>query len=318
MNSAPAISVCIPAYNGDRFIGATIQSVLNQTFKDFELIVSDDLSSDHTIEVVTLFPDPRIRLLRNDRNLGLGGNWNRVLSSALGKYVKLLCEDDLLHPDCLERQVRVLENPIFGSVVLTVCARNIINENGRVVLRGRRSRFRGVVEGKRLIRGSIRGGTNFIGEPVVGLFRREALGKTAPCDTSNPFMSDLDLWAKLLKTGDAYVDPDCLASFRISRQAASSVIGLRQAASFRTFARKQYTQAAYGVSRFDVFSGSVRSFGWCLVRNAVVRAFSGRARDDEALPISPMAIANSATNPGSRTQAVQGTATANRTCSSCT
>ena len=126
---APTVSVCIPAYNAARFIGEAIGSVLAQTCRDFELVVVDDASADDTVDVVRRFSDPRLRLLRNARNLGLAGNWNRATSEARGRYVKLLCQDDLLRPDCLADQVAVLDHPGNGDVAL-VCARRDITPPG--------------------------------------------------------------------------------------------------------------------------------------------------------------------------------------------
>src|SRR2546423_6885320 len=103
MASEPLVSVCIPSYNNEEFIAHTVKTVLDQTFSDFELVVVDDCSTDRSVSIVKGFSDPKIRLFQNSRNLGLGQNWNRALSRARGKYVKLLCGDDLLHATCLER-----------------------------------------------------------------------------------------------------------------------------------------------------------------------------------------------------------------------
>lgn len=271
MNSRPLVSVCVPSYNGAEFIGETVQSVLNQSFVDFELIINDDDSSDNTLSIVKAFGDPRIRITRNDANLGMGRNWNRVLSSIMGKYVKLLCEDDLLHPRCLERQVRILEDPCNSQAILTICSRNVINHRNEVVLRRKPPIPSGIVGGRELIRRSIRTGTNLIGEPAVGMFRREAIRKEELVDPSNPFLSDLSLWAELLRAGDAFVDPECLASFRISESGASARIGLRQAACFRAFARKLRRDSFYQVGWLDVMSGCFLSFPLCLLRNAFVK-----------------------------------------------
>src|SRR5574340_1112156 len=108
MPSRPLISVCLPTYNNEGFIARTLQSVLRQTCSDFEIIITDDNSSDRTLAVVQGFADPRVRVLRNEVNLGMGGNWNKALSGAQGKYAKLLCGDDILYPECLQRQVAVL------------------------------------------------------------------------------------------------------------------------------------------------------------------------------------------------------------------
>src|SRR6267154_4200111 len=96
MSSGPLISICIPAYNNEHFIGSTLESVLHQTCSNFEIIVTDDHSTDRTISVVKKFGDRRIRLVENQANLGIAGNWNKALSLATGKYVKVMGADDLL------------------------------------------------------------------------------------------------------------------------------------------------------------------------------------------------------------------------------
>jgi glycosyltransferase involved in cell wall biosynthesis len=270
MSSQPLVSVCIPSYNGAAFIGQTIQSVLNQTFKKFELIVADDRSSDETVSIVTAFSDERIRFIRNESNLGLTGNWNQMLSMNLGKYVKLLCDDDILHPECLARQVAILDDHSHEGVVLTACNRNVINQQDRVVLAGRRSFGAGVISGPSLIRKCVRRGLNLIGEPAVALFRRTAIAKHEMCAPGNPYMSDLNLWAEILKHGYAYLDPQCLASFRISRVAATAKIGPRQAAYFREFALRLRGDSFYRVGLMDMMLGCVLSFHWSVLRNVFI------------------------------------------------
>src|SRR3974377_1497390 len=103
MGTQPLISICIPCYNGEGFIARTLESVLTQTFGDFEVLIADNKSTDSTISVIRTYPDPRIKVVQNESNLGLERNWNKVLSMASGRYVKLLCADDLLYPECLSR-----------------------------------------------------------------------------------------------------------------------------------------------------------------------------------------------------------------------
>ncbi|HUL32094.1 MAG TPA: glycosyltransferase family 2 protein, partial [Thermodesulfobacteriota bacterium] len=92
------VSVCIPSYNGARFIGATIKSVLDSVYQDFEIIISDDASTDSTFKVIESFHDGRISVYRNERNLGVVRNWNQALTKATGDYVGLLNHDDLYGP----------------------------------------------------------------------------------------------------------------------------------------------------------------------------------------------------------------------------
>jgi glycosyltransferase involved in cell wall biosynthesis len=272
MRSQPRISVCIPSYNSEEFIATTLESVLSQTFTDFEVVIADDKSNDRTISIIKTFNDPRIRLIENQQNLGLGENWNKVLSCAQGEYVKLLGDDDVLYPECLSRQIAVLEHPANSNVVLAVCNRNVINARNEVVMRRRFPFGPGLVSGRKLIRKSIRWGSNLIGEPVAGLFRRRQLNQVVTCDPSNPYLIDLALWAELLKLGDAFIDAEYLAAFRISRDKTSAKIGRKQAAYFRDFIRAMRRDSFYRVSVLDMMPGYLLSAQWCLLRNLFIRS----------------------------------------------
>lgn len=98
----PFFSVCIPAYNMGRYIGDSIASVLAQSFTDFEVIVSDNASNDDTAETVAKFSDARLRYRRNETNVGMYENLNRVCAEAHGKYIKTHCADDTMAPQALQ------------------------------------------------------------------------------------------------------------------------------------------------------------------------------------------------------------------------
>lgn len=275
MSSGPLISICIPAYNNEHFIGSTLESVLHQTCSNFEIIVTDDHSTDRTISVVKKFGDQRIRLVENRANLGIAGNWNKALSLATGKYVKVMGADDLLYPDCLHRQIEALEKPANAGAVLAICNRDVINANGQIVLQ-RRSRFpSGLNGGKELIRNCVRWGANLIGEPVVGLFKRDVLSKSGMFDPSNPYMIDLAFWAELLKHGDAFMEQRRLAAFRISANSVSAKLGLKQAAYDRSFFRKMRADPFYRATLPDVASGYFFAFPRCILRNFLIKLRAG-------------------------------------------
>jgi GT2 family glycosyltransferase len=106
----PVVSVLMTAYNREQYIGEAIESVLAQTFRDFELIVVDDGSSDGTIEVARQYTtDPRVRVEINEKNLGDYPNRNRAAGLARGRYFKYLDSDDLMYPHCLEIMTRQME-----------------------------------------------------------------------------------------------------------------------------------------------------------------------------------------------------------------
>ncbi|MFX0200277.1 MAG: glycosyltransferase family 2 protein [Candidatus Hodarchaeota archaeon] len=105
------LSVCIPVYNGEKYIGTTIHSILNQTFKDFELIISDNCSTDNTLSTIKEFSDERIRLIENDEHTPMYPNFNRCLRAARGEYIKFLLADDyFITKTALSRYVDVLDN----------------------------------------------------------------------------------------------------------------------------------------------------------------------------------------------------------------
>jgi GT2 family glycosyltransferase len=115
--AAVKTSVCIPTYNGELFVAAAIQSVLQQSFADFELLVVDDCSQDATWEIVSAFSDPRVKTYRNEQRQGIPGNWNRCLALARGEYLCLFHQDDLMLPENLARKVDVLAtDPTVGLV----------------------------------------------------------------------------------------------------------------------------------------------------------------------------------------------------------
>lgn len=111
------VSVCMPTYNGGEFLAEALQSVLAQSFTDFELIIVDDQSSDTTLEIAHAFSDPRVRIYQNERRLGIPANWNRCLSLARGEYVCIFHQDDVMLPQNLEKKVHALAaDPAIGFV----------------------------------------------------------------------------------------------------------------------------------------------------------------------------------------------------------
>lgn len=115
MNLHPTISVIIPAYMSDRYLGEAIQSVLDQTFSDFEVIVVNDASPDNTTAVMADFKDPRIKYIVHPENRGLPATRNTAIRASSGKYIALLDADDVYLPDKLQAHYEFLEkNPEIG------------------------------------------------------------------------------------------------------------------------------------------------------------------------------------------------------------
>jgi glycosyltransferase involved in cell wall biosynthesis len=133
VHSTPLVSVGLFVYNGERFIEGALHSILNQTFSDFELIISDNASTDRTGEIAEAYAkrDGRVRYYRSEKNMGAGWNVRRVYELARGKYFKQAAADDLLEPDFLLRCVEILESD--PDCVLAYTGTKEVDENGTFI-----------------------------------------------------------------------------------------------------------------------------------------------------------------------------------------
>lgn len=133
--STPPITVIIPTYNGAPYLCEAIESILGQTFTDFELIIIDDASSDNSVEIGEGFAakDSRIRVFRNERNLGFAANRNKAVSLARGRYIAWQDQDDISMVERLERQYAVLEHD--KNVGMVGGAMEVFDESGSTGVR---------------------------------------------------------------------------------------------------------------------------------------------------------------------------------------
>jgi len=217
----PQITVAMPVYNGEGYVHLAIQSVLDQTYSDFELLIVDNCSTDGTLEVVKGFSDPRIRLHVNSSNLGMVGNWNRSVELATGEYIKFLSHDDLLDATCLEEQIDGFLQQKHENIGIVTCKKRVINQNGKNVMPGFGLRGQSrIISGGVAIRKSIRSGRNVIGEPSVVLIKTSALKAAGPFELPE-FTPDIKMWFEILQKNDLYFIDKTLASYRISKRSTS-------------------------------------------------------------------------------------------------
>jgi len=263
----PLVSVCIPVRNCEAYIRDAIESVLNQTYTNFEIVVADDASTDTTADVVRSLHDDRIVVFQNPINIGACANWNLAITRARGAYVKLLCADDVLYPTCLEQQVRTLHADADRSLALVCCARDIIDQNGHIRLRSRGwpTAARGHrIAGRSAVRQMARQGRNLIGEPLCVLFRRNtalAVGGFDPqVQSAIPFCLDWDLWCRLLQTGDLFITRATHGAFRVNPGSASLAMANRFASSDRIFLRRLREKGLAELTDHDIRLGCFRSW----------------------------------------------------------
>ncbi len=260
LNTAtPLVSVAIPLYNNERFIAETIESVLCQSMPDFELLIYDDASTDNSLEIARSYTDNRIRIVTSDSNLGPEGNWNRSISDVRGKWVKLVCGDDILYPECLERQVEIAERPENAGISLVSCQRTIIDAEGKTLIKKVNFIDGGRKEPSDLVRKMVRMGTNIMGEPVCGLYPSVLIGKTRGYSARIPYTIDLEYWVQLLRLGDLWMIDEPLCAFRISNASWSSRIGEMRHQQFLAFMEEVSCIDQFKISDLDLFIGRFNS-----------------------------------------------------------
>lgn len=272
MNISP-VSICIPVYNAANFIEETIRAVLNQSFTNWELILVDNASKDKTgiilQRIVKELNDPRIRLLKNTNTLPMADNWNVGLRQARGKFIKMICADDIPAKDCLERQVKVLrEHP---EVVVASGARTIINSKGKILFKRSGIRKTGVYSGREMIRRCIMAGTNIIGDPVNVMWRRSAMEKVGLFDSTVVYCTDVEYWLRLLSVGDLYYDADPIGFYRIHGNAAATSLANVTVQDFLHTAQLQAEMGSVTLSKTDLRIISMKSHIQSIVRQNLYR-----------------------------------------------
>jgi glycosyltransferase involved in cell wall biosynthesis len=193
----PKLSVCIPVYNGARYIRASIDSVLAQSFTDYELIVVDDASGDDSEKVIKSCKDPRIQYVANSRNLGLIGNWNTCLRLARGEYVCVFHQDDLMDVENLERKVALLDSE--ASVGLAYSDTSIVDQRGKTTSNHWFNLIDPNVDFKREGRDYfdlLFHNLNIVCCPSV-VARRECYEKLGGFDSRLPLAGDLEMWLRI-------------------------------------------------------------------------------------------------------------------------
>ncbi len=211
--SMPKVSVCIPTFNNANYLRQAVESVFRQNDQDFEIVIVDNCSTDHTSTLVDDLQkrnDGRICFYKNERNIGLAGNFNKCLKYAHGIYIKFLCSDDLLLPECLEKMVAVLD--ARQSVKLVCSGRLIINEIGKKI------GFKQYPSTDIIIRGGNATtkclfGKNYIGEPSAVMFRKRDL--TGGFREDLPQLMDMEMWFQLLEQGDLLCIGSPLCAIRL-------------------------------------------------------------------------------------------------------
>lgn len=222
-----SISVVVPVFNGEKTIEETINSILNQTFQDIEVIIINDGSTDATLETIKKISDSRIKIFSYP-NAGLSASRNRGISQAKGEYISFIDADDLWTSDKLESQWQALQKNPQAAVAYSWT--DYIDESSKFLKSGRRIKVNGDAFSKLLI-------TNFLENGSNPLIRQNALEKVGGFDESLPAAEDKDMWLRLAANYEFVCVEKPQILYRTSTSSMSTNLKRQEAASLKVIER---------------------------------------------------------------------------------
>lgn len=229
--NAPEISICIPSYNGRKHLSECINSIVAQTFKNFEVLICDDQSSDGTLDYARELAkgDERFRFIPNPRRFGLVGNWNNCVEQARSEWIKFVFQDDVIMPACLEKLLAACqrESKPFGF-----CERDFIFEDGSELpsfwFAAHKQKLQSAYQAKPVISAEQAArlaasdlSLNPVGEPTVTLINKKLFRELRGFDDAFIQLCDSDFWYRVMVNHGAAFVPESLAAFRIHGEATT-------------------------------------------------------------------------------------------------
>jgi len=203
--AAPKVSVLMSVYNGERYLCEAIDSILNQTFKDFEFLIINDGSTDRTADIMQSYEDLRIIIINNEKNIGLTKSLNKGLRIAKGKYIARQDADDISLPLRFEKQVDYMDK--HTDVVVVSCNIEVIDDGGQTLGRSDRAADPGLIAWYLPF-------YNYIGGHGRTVFRHQPVMKLGGYSEDLRYSQDYELWLCLAKSHKIAILPDVLVKWR--------------------------------------------------------------------------------------------------------
>ncbi len=199
------LSILMPVYNGEKFLNEAINSILNQTLKDFNFVIVNDASKDNSLKLIKEYTDKRIKLIKNKRNLGFIGSLNEGLKHIKTKYIACMNQDDISHPKRLEKEFNFLEK--HPKIFLVGTSAIYIDENGKEICKFRKYNC------SKMLAWRLRKSNGIIYPSIM--FRNK--------DISFDRLHEYGFYYRLLKRGENLTNlPEFLIKYRVHSKAISS------------------------------------------------------------------------------------------------
>ncbi|MFK9094785.1 glycosyltransferase family 2 protein [Bacillus salipaludis] len=228
----PLVSIVIPAYNRPETLKIAIDSVLEQTYSNIEIIICDDSSDNSVQEMLAAYLQkyPQIKYHKNERNLFLE-NWHKCFDLASGEYINYLMDDDVFDKEKIAKMLYFFNE--FENITLVTSYRQTIDESGQfippIAATTRLYEETRIMDGKMLGNIVLTRCLNFIGEPTTVLFRKKDLLERFGIYKGKQYslINDLAAWLSLLSRGKAVYIPEALSYFRRHPNQNNNILGLK-------------------------------------------------------------------------------------------
>jgi len=233
----PEILVFVPTFNSEKYLRQCLDSVLNQTFEDWQCVISDDASTDSSVEIAREYErrDPRFKVLTHSSNVGAANNWNRAKENNTSFATKILCADDYLLPEALSTQIVILKEN-NSSIVFSE----------RLIL---------LPDGKKLF-----------GEPVAALFRTEYFKSSEGFMPQFEYTLDTSGYMAISRKREVTFDNNVVGVFRVSKTQWSHQLKTKQFSHIFEFIDHLVEVEGVRVSKIQVLVGKIKVMGANLVR----------------------------------------------------
>ena len=250
------ILVFVPTYNSEKHLRQCLDSVLQQTFQDWQCVISDDASTDKSVEIAKEYEkkDTRFKVLTHEKNVGAANNWNRAKENNNSFATKILCADDYIFHDSLAIQLNLLKR-FNTSIVFS--ERKILFPSGRS-LHPKLPKYGQSLSFNEAFSLYIKSGRNIFGEPVAALFKTDSLISSKTFNSNFEFALDTFCYAAIANNENVTFDSNIVGVFRVSKSQWS--YKMRSEQFFHDFEFIDYLIREEGVklSRFNVILGKVK------------------------------------------------------------
>ena len=250
------ILVFVPTYNSEKYLRQCLDSVLQQTFQDWQCVISDDASTDKSVEIAKEYEkkDTRFKVLTHEKNVGAANNWNRAKENNNSFATKILCADDYIFHDSLAIQLNLLKR-FNTSIVFS--ERKILFPSGRS-LHPKLPKYGQSLSFNEAFSLYIKSGRNIFGEPVAALFKTDSLISSKTFNSNFEFALDTFCYAAIANNENVTFDSNIVGVFRVSKSQWSYKMRSEQFFHNFEFIDHLIREEGVKISRFSVILGKVK------------------------------------------------------------